>query len=86
MSTKHFQRRGFHILADASKRFQPLDAICQFLYRGYQISLSTSGLSQGACPTEVAVFKGAADFKFELQVHQCHTVEEAIDWVNQHPL
>lgn len=71
--------RGFRIIADAAGKYQPIDAITQFEYNGYVISISTAGLSIGACSTEIAVFEGDRGRQLTLT----KTVEEAIDWVNE---
>ena len=46
---------------------------CQFMYKGWQISLTT------VPPQEVAVFKNVADLR---PFKTFRTVAEAIDWVN----
>ena len=80
MITDMLQYRGFQILGDASQHFQPVDAICQFKYKEHLISISTAGLSKGACQTEVAVFFGES---FTTEVgKRFHTVEEAIAFVD----
>lgn len=76
--THQYRVRDFHILSDAKENFRPIDGICQFEFRGYQISVSTAGLSVGACQTEVAVFKGESRRE---KAGLFHTVEEAIDFV-----
>ena len=73
--------RGFRIIADAAGKYQPIDAITQFEYKGYVISISTAGLSVGACATEVAVFEGGLEKQWAL----LSTVEEAISWVDENP-
>jgi hypothetical protein len=77
--TNQFKYRDFHIIGDANQQFKPLDAIAQFKYKEYMISMSTSGLSAGACQSEVQVFD-----RHENIVHRpgFHTVEEAIDFIN----
>lgn len=72
--------RGFKIISDASGNFQPIDAICQFLYRGYQISISTTGLSKGACHQGIAVY-GGNDYNCCMK-DNLSTVQNAIDYVN----
>ena len=80
MLTNQYKIRGFHILSDAINNFTPIDGICQFEYNGYQISISTAGLSKGACQTEVSIFEGKLRDK---EVWRCHTVQEAIEYINQ---
>ena len=46
---------------------------CQFMYKGWQISLTT------VLPQEVAIFKNVEDI---LPFRTFKTVAEAIDWVN----
>lgn len=82
MQTKQMQIRDFHILGDASVGFKPMDGICQFMYRGKMVSVSTAGQSQGACQNEVAVFRSTPDGNFGKQVGLFHTVEDAIDFIN----
>lgn len=78
--TRQMEIRDFHILSDAQTAFHPIDGLCQFKYKGYQISISTSGLSKGACQTPVCVYSGE-DFQ-QVAKDGFHTVEEAIDWIN----
>lgn len=78
-NTKQYAMRGFHIISDAAGHFRPVDAICQFEYKGHQVSVSTAGLSQGGCQNEVKVFGGE---KREDELHQCHTVQEAIEYID----
>lgn len=46
---------------------------CQFMYKGYQVSLTTLH------PQEVAVF---SDPDSNSALYTTYTVEEAIDWIN----
>lgn len=72
--------REFDIISDVQQGFKQIDAICQFLYKGFQISISTAGRSQGACQTPVCIFTGNEYqdvFKDGLR-----TVEEAIEYIN----
>lgn len=72
--------RGYRIIADAQGGFVPIDGICQFFYKDYQISVSTAGLSMGACQTHVCVFdKNNTDKKVK---DGFHTAEEAINWID----
>lgn len=71
--------RDFHILSDAFGGCKNIDAICQFKFKGFQISISTAGLSKGACHTPVAVFKENANYEI---VGEFSTVEQAIDFIN----
>lgn len=77
MNTKQLTLRGFHIVNHSG----PVDACAQFMYKDYMVSMSTLGLSQGACQTEVEIFhkdnlnKPATDRGF-------HTVAEAIEHIN----
>jgi hypothetical protein len=56
-----------------------MDGICQFLFKGYQISISTAGQSHGACQTPICVYTG--DNFQEVAKDGFHTVEDAIDWI-----
>ena len=79
LKSTQYTFRGFHILSDAISHYKPLDAICQFEYKGYQISISTAGLSRGACQSEVFIF-GGEDRTTEIK--RVHTVQEAIEYVD----
>lgn len=72
--------RDFQILGDAQSGFKPVDAIAQFKYHGYLISMSTAGLSRGACQTHVCVFE--KQDKDKVAKDGFHTVEEALEWIN----
>lgn len=73
--------RGFRIMSDVKDGFKPIDGICQFVFKGHQVSISTAGMSIGACQTEIAIFRKDEDGKFTVVVHQTSTVEEAIEWI-----
>lgn len=79
LNTSQYQIRGFHILSDAIGHYKPVDAICQFEYKNHQISISTAGLSKGACQTEVFVFGGE---NREKELKRVHSVQEAIEYVD----
>lgn len=55
------------------------EGVCQFNYRGFQISATTIGLTRGDCPHPVAIFGGKEYNRKEAEVD---TVEQAIGWVN----
>lgn len=57
-----------------------VDGVCQFEYRGYQISASSVGLTTGGCPHQVAIFSGEDRAKLATEVD---TIEYAIEWVNE---
>jgi hypothetical protein len=60
-----------------------IDACAQFMYKGYQVSLSTVGRSEGACPTPVAIFKSPdGDGYYESHVGDFNTVEDAIRYID----
>lgn len=80
MSTSQMQIREFDILSDAQQEFKPIDAICQFLYKGFQISISTAGRSQGACQTPICIFTG--DNYQDVLKNGLRTVEEAIEYID----
>lgn len=70
--------RDFVLIGDASNQFKPIDAIFKFVFKDdYVISVSTAGLSQGACQTEVIV----EDIHSHKTMYMCNTVEEAIDFI-----
>lgn len=77
--SNQYKIRDFHILSDACGGFKPIDAVCQFEYKNHQVSISTAGLSQGACQTEVAVFKGS---KRNISIGNFNTVQEAIKFID----
>lgn len=80
MPTQQMEIRGFDIIADVQGDFKPIDAICQFLYQGHQISISTSGRSQGACQTPICIFTG--DNYQDVLKNGLRTVEEAIEYID----
>ena len=60
-----------------------VDACAQFAYKGYQVSMSTVGRSEGACPTPVAIFKSSdGDGYYESHVGDFNTVEDAIRYID----
>lgn len=59
----------------------PVDACAAFMYKGYEISFSTIGISEGSCQHEVAVFKGYSYRWTEPEI-KAHTVAEAIEYIN----
>lgn len=60
-----------------------IDACAQFMYKGYQVSMSTVGRSEGACPTPVAIFKSPdGDGYYESHVGDFNTVEDAIRYID----
>lgn len=69
-----FDHQDFRIIGDS---YTAIDAVCQFKYRGYEISASTIGNSRGGCPTKVAVFASNGQL-----VYEDSTIEQAIRWVN----
>ena len=70
--------RDFVLIGDASAKFQPIDGIFKFVFKDdYVISVSTAGLSVGACQTEVIV----EDFHSQEAIYMCDTVEEAINFI-----
>lgn len=73
-----FSLRHFQIYSDPTEGCKPIDAIAQFLYKGYLVSMSKAGISKGACQTEVAVF----DKDCETIIEKTHTVEEAIVYID----
>ena len=87
MITDHFKSRGYQILAqrpECPSFWVGIDGIAQFLYKGYQISMSTMGRSQGASMTPVCVFKPGIDKEYtEKAIDGFHTVENAIAWIDQ---
>lgn len=77
--TKQYDMRGFHILSDAIGHFTPIDGVCQFEYKNHQISVSTAGLSKGACQNEIFVFGGP---NRDIEMKRTRTVQEAIQFVD----
>jgi hypothetical protein len=79
MITENYKNRGYQILMQFGNL---IDAIAQFEFRGYQISFSTVGLSEGGCPLHVVIYGGD---KFETVIKSdCCTVQEAIDHIATH--
>lgn len=62
--------------------WKQIAAVCQFLYRGYQISISTNGDSPETSQGPVAIF-GGVHFKVLLR-DRFVTVEECIKWIDLH--
>lgn len=77
--------RDFRLMHDASKFYAPCDGIFQFMYNGFQISTSTSGMSQGSCQHKIMVFTGDNLQSF-LTDDGFDTVEDAIDFIHSHIL
>ncbi len=72
--------REFTLTYDIAGGFAAIDGVCQFFYKDYQISLSTSGMSQGACHTPICIFdRHNTDRVIK---DGFGTVQEAIDWIN----
>ena len=57
-----------------------VEGVCQFEYRGFQISASAIGLTNGGCPHPVAIFSGKDREYKETEVD---TVKQAIEWINK---
>jgi hypothetical protein len=74
------QIRDFHIIGDAQSGYLPIDALCQFYYKEYLVSVSTAGISMGGCQNHVCVFH-KPDTK-QVAKDGFHTVEEAINWID----
>lgn len=53
-TSRSWNFQGFEIL---DSNAQPIDGVCRFLFRGFQISVSSRGYSRGSCLNEVAIFK-----------------------------
>lgn len=79
MITEQFKFRGYQIVNHSGL----IDAAAQFLYKGYQISMTTLGLSEGACQREVFIYeKNEVDNEFDNVIAECRTVEDAINFIN----
>lgn len=52
--SRSWQTQGFEILDDSA---QPIDGVCRFLFRGFQVSVSSRGYLRGSCLNEVGIFK-----------------------------
>lgn len=72
--------REFSLTYDAKGLFAPIDGICQFFYKDYQISISTAGMSEGACHNPICIFDRHNTEKVVKDGFS--TVQEAIDWIN----
>lgn len=72
--------REFSLMHDVQGGFAAIDGICQFLYKDYMISISTAGMSQGACHTPICIFDRRDTDK--VIKDGFNTVQEAIDWIN----
>ncbi len=69
---------------DKNNYMSRTEANAVFMYKGLLISMSTSGLNHGACLNEVCVleYKDQQD-QFAEVIHKTHSVEEAIQWVDE---
>lgn len=76
--TRHFFIRDFQLVNVTG---QHVDAACQFLYKGFMISASTIGISQGSCQNPVAIYGGRNYQKHMCDV--CGPVAEAIDIIDK---
>jgi hypothetical protein len=69
-----------------------LEACAQFMFKGYQISLSTIGYGQGSFLNKIHVYGTLDGSCMDIDTVDCrllsqhHSVEEAIDWVIANPL
>jgi hypothetical protein len=59
------------------------EAQAAFMYKEYMISMTTSGLNHGSCLTEISISKYIKDSLYTEIVSLCHTVEEAINWIDK---
>ena len=78
LKTEQMKFRGFDIVHDIRKSYTPVDAICQFKYKDYTISMSTVDRSRYGSINEVKIFDKKGGF---LNV-DFNTVEEAIDYID----
>jgi hypothetical protein len=61
----------------------PIDACAQFAYKGYQVSMSTIGVSEGACRSPIAIFSQPdGEGYYENHVGDFNTVEDAIRYID----
>lgn len=70
-----FNWQGFRII---DGNFNKCFGVAQFLYKGYEISMSEMGKDKGACPTEVTIFDRNNNVVFTGD-----TAEECINHINQ---
>lgn len=83
MITQQLSVRNFHILSDVTGGFKPIDALCQFIYKGKQISISTAGLSKGACQSEIVIYGyNQIDKDYTDKKGLFFTVEDAIKFID----
>lgn len=83
MPTDQMKLRQYQIISDATGNYEPIDAIAQFMYKGYIVSMSTAGLSKGACQTKVQVFDPNAHPDFDMVCPAGFTtVSGAIDYID----
>lgn len=79
-------QQGFCIVStdtdDKKNYLSRTEANASFMYNGFMISMSTSGLNHGACLSEVLVMEYKENSNYADTVHTCHSVEDAIKWVN----
>lgn len=72
--------REFSLTYDVKGLFAPIDGICQFFYKDYQIGISTAGMSEGGCHQPICIFDRHNTEK--VVKDGFGTVQEAIDWIN----
>ena len=88
MITKQFEMRDYQIIGRLgfSNAVVSIDAVCQFLYKGFLVSMSTMGLSMGACQSEVYIYakdpEAAGDDKYTVMSGTFFTVQDAIEFIN----
>ena len=66
--------QGFRIYNEKGNKCY---GVAQFIYKGFEVSMSEMGRNKGACATPVAVYK-----RDEL-ITAFYTVEEAIEFINR---
>lgn len=74
--------QGFEIFASKNGVLEHHDGACQFIYKGYQISASSHGYSQGSCLNGVRIFCGEG-FQINATEIDFHSIEAAINWINE---
>lgn len=70
-----FNFQEFRIIGPDYKKVY---GVAQFMYKGYEISMSEIGIDKGACPTQTAVFDATGRIVFEAD-----TAEQCISWINE---
>lgn len=86
-TSRSWLQQGFEVLNSDS---QPIDGVCRFLFRGFQISVSSWNYSRGGCLNEVGILKSVPGEEYpysEWLTDRCgdrlyfHSAQQAIEYI-----